>query len=206
MKEKLIIWMFVAAVVLVPSGVYGIVKWYEQSYTRLPVLGEPGHLVSDFTVRDQYGKQKGLQDWKGKIVVANLFFTHCPVVCPKMIRNLKTVRKSYAGDTGLLLASFSVDPVRDSSSRLKEFAGRMHIEEGWQLLTGDKREIYRLARKSLLAVATDGDGGEGDFIHSEQLVLIDPDQRIRGFYKGTEEEEAKKLFADIKRLKKEYAH
>ena len=76
-------------------------------------------------------------------------------------------------------------------------------ESNWQLLTGSKQEIYRLARKSFQVVATDGDGGDNDFIHSDQLILIDTKKRIRGYYEGTEEKETAQLIKDIKKLEHE---
>ena len=120
-----------------------------------------------------------------------------------MIHNLKKVQQRFPGDRDLLLASFTVDPDRDSVRQLNRYASQLDIRGNWQLLTGSKKEIYRLARKSFLIVATDGDGGSDDFIHSEQFVLIDGKKRVRGFYKGTSETEVKTLLRDIARLKRE---
>ena len=198
------IWVFVAAVVLIPLGVFGLVKWYEHRYTRLPVLGGDGHTIAAFRLQDQYGRATTPADWSGKIVVADFFFTHCPVVCPKMTRSLKSVQQLYLNDSGLLITSFTVDPERDSVAQLAKYAERMDLGKNWTLLTGDKRELYRLARKSFLITATDGDGGPDDFIHSELLILVDPDKRIRGYYNGTLPAEVEELTRDIGRLKNEY--
>ena len=203
MGKKNFIWLFVAAIVLVPVTVFGYVKWYEQEFTSLPVLGPKGHKISEFVLSDQSGHIISAEEWNNKIVVANLFFTHCPSVCPKMIRNLKKVQQRFPGDRDLLLASFTVDPDRDSVRQLNRYASQLDIRGNWQLLTGSKKEIYRLARKSFLIVATDGDGGSDDFIHSEQFVLIDGKKKVRGFYKGTSETEVKTLLRDIARLKRE---
>ena len=203
MGKKNFIWLFVAAIVLVPVTVFGFVKWYEQEFTSLPVLGPKGHKISEFVLSDQSGHILSAEEWNNKIVVANLFFTHCPSVCPKMIHNLKKVQQRFPGDRDLLLASFTVDPDRDSVRQLNRYASQLDIRGNWQLLTGSKKEIYRLARKSFLIVATDGDGGSDDFIHSEQFVLIDGKKRVRGFYKGTSETEVKTLLRDIARLKRE---
>jgi protein SCO1 len=121
-----------------------------------------------------------------------------------MTRSLKKVQQLYADEKDLLISSFSVDPERDSAARLKEFAERMDIKDNWQLITGDKKEIYKLARNSFKIVATDGDGGPDDFIHSELLVLVDKEGRIRGYYNGTDGEDVNNLLRDINRLKKEY--
>lgn len=202
MIKKYSIWLFVAAVVLLPVGVFAIVKWYEHSFTKLPVLGPEHHSIADYQLVNQYGATTSIKDWNDKIVVANLFFTHCPVVCPKMIRNLKKVQQLYAGDEELMINSFTVDPERDSVGQLLEYATRMDIQKNWQLITGSKKDIYKLARKSFLVVATDGDGGPDDFIHSELLILIDKQKRIRGFYNGTVSGEVDDLLRDINRLKR----
>lgn len=206
MLKKYSIWVFVAVVVLLPMGVFALVKWYEHSFTKLPVLGPAEHTIADFRLTNQHGTTTSLKAWDDKIVVANLFFTHCPVVCPKMMRNLKTVQQLYANEKELMLTSFTVDPERDSATQLKRYASKMNIENNWILITGSKKEIYKLARKSLLLVATDGDGGADDFIHSEFLVLIDKQKHIRGFYKGTEKEDVDNLLRDIKKLKEEYSN
>jgi len=204
MGRKFNIWLFVAIVVVLPLSVYAVVNWYERSVQALPVLISKTHTIADYRLVNQLGKESSIKNWEGKIVVANFFFTHCPSVCPKMTNNLKKVQKANVGDKNLLFVSFSVDPERDSSEQLQKFARRFNIDEGnWQLLTGSKKEIYRLARKSFQVIATDGDGGENDFIHSDQLVLIDAQKRIRGYYKGTEEKETDQLIKDIKKLENE---
>jgi len=204
MGRKFNIWLFVAIVVVLPLSVYAVVNWYERSVQALPVLISKTHTIADYRLVNQLGKESSIKNWEGKIVVANFFFTHCPSVCPKMTNNLKKVQKANVGDKNLLFVSFSVDPERDSSEQLQEFARRFNIDESnWQLLTGSKKEIYRLARKSFQVIATDGDGGENDFIHSDQLVLIDAQKRIRGYYEGTEEKETDQLIKDIKKLENE---
>ena len=203
MIKKYTIGLFMAAVVLLAIGVFAVVKWFEHSYTKLPVLPQAGHSIANFQLANQYGALTSLKDWEGKITVDNFFFTHCPTVCPKMIRSLKKVQQQYAGDEEILINSFTVDPERDSVAQLKSYAERLDIKQNWQLLTGDKKDIYKLARKSFLVVATEGDGGPTDFIHSELLVLVDKRKRIRGYYNGTDEEEVDHLLRDINRLKKE---
>lgn len=208
MKHAGNIWLFFALTALLPLSIYGVVSWYEEHQVGLPVLGgkENGreHRIGNFELYNQDGEKQTLENWKDKIVVANFFFTHCPVVCPKMTRNLKTVASAYAGDPEIVLASISVDPIRDSVPRLKIFAQRFSINSGqWSLLTGDKKHIYQLARHSFQVVTAEGDGGPDDFIHSEKLVLVDGQHRIRGYYSGTEEKDVKQLLNDIKKLKNE---
>lgn len=154
----------------------------------------------DFRLLNQQGDTLSLSDWNNRVVVTHVFFTQCPVVCPKMIRNLGKVQAAFSGHKSLLLSSFSIDPERDTVARLSMYAQKMDIPGNWQLITGDKKQIYQFARKSLLVSATEGDGGPDDFIHSETLVLIDRDKKIRGFYKGTNDLETVRLIRDLRKL------
>lgn len=212
MKKNNTIRLFIILVFVVPLLAFGFVSWFTSRYSQLPVLGpvkKEGslnieHTVNEFNLINQDKKNKGSANWKDKIVIADFFFTHCPVICPRMTQNLKKVQQAFKGDNEILFNSISVDPERDSTEQLKNYSRRMKIDNNnWDLLTGDKKEIYRLARNSFLIVATDGDGGSSDFIHSEKLVLIDKKKRIRGYYKGTDENETKQLIRDIQKLKNE---
>lgn len=204
MQSRRPIRLFVILVLVVPFVAWLAVSFFEKRVGELPVLGKEDHRIEDFELLNQDGLLKGTAGWNGKIVVADFFFTHCPTICPKMTMSLKKVRSSFENDTTVLINSISIDPERDSSSRLKEYAGDFGINtKNWELLTGDKKEIYRMARNSFMVVATDGDGGPDDFIHSESLVLIDRRKRIRGYYDGTNETEVKQLIRDIKKLKNE---
>ncbi len=204
MKKNWHIWLFLAVVVAVPFSVFGVVKWYEKTFDQLPVLGTKGHTVASFSMVNQHNSPITIDNWNNKIVIADFFFTHCPVICPKMTASLKRVQQAYAGDEDILINSFTVDPERDFVAQLQKYAERFDIDgSNWHLLTGPKIDIYRLARKSFLVVATDGDGGANDFIHSERLVLVDKQKRIRGYYDGTDAVEVDRLISDIKKLKKE---
>ena len=199
------IWLFFAVVLSLPFMVYKGVSWYESSVKKLPVLIGEEHRIANYKLVDQKGRTATIDDWNNKIVVVDFFFTHCPSICPKMTRNLKTVQESYAKNPDIFIASFSVDPERDSVEVLAKYARRFNVDEkSWQLITGPKKDIYRLARNSFKLTATDGDGGDEDFIHSSQLVLIDKQKRIRGYYDGTKTEETNQLIKDIKKLEDEH--
>ena len=108
-------------------------------------------------------------------------------------------------DDDILLLSHSVTPSLDSVETLKNYAIEKGVDDSkWNLVTGDKKQIYELSRKSYLAVKTDGDGGPFDMIHTENMVLVDQKKRIRGFYDGTKTEDIEQLLNDIKILKLSY--
>ena len=210
MKKNKTIQLFAVLVFVLPVTAYALVSLYEKKFQHLPVYGPIKEVngekvksaVGDFAFINQDGNTISSTIWDNKIVVANFFFSHCPVICPKMTQNLKKVQDEYLEDNNVIISSFTVDPERDSAAQLKAFAHRFNINDSkWQLFTGDKKEIYRFARNEMMIVATDGDGGPSDFIHSDKLVLIDKQKRIRGYYDGTNEEEVKQLIQDIKKIK-----
>jgi protein SCO1/2 len=200
MLKKYSISLIIAVVLITPITVFAIVNWIENKGRALPVYEGENHKVTNFKLTNQYGDTVTLQNWKNKIVVADFFFTHCPLICPKMTSNLKKVQAAFPDKENLQFTSFSVDPVRDSVPQLKAFANRFGITGNWHLLTGDKVAIYKLARKSFAVDASKGDGGRHDFIHSDKLVLLDADHRIRGYYSGTTDKEVLQLINDIKKL------
>ena len=105
----------------------------------------------------------------------------------------------------VLLVSYSVTPEIDSIAQLKKYALENKVNDNkWNLLTGDKKQIYELARKSYLVAKNDGDGGKYDMIHTENFVLIDKEKRIRGYYDGTNKEDIDKLLSDVKILENSY--
>ena len=202
MNGRLTIWLFVSAVMILPISAFYVVNWYENKYESLPII-KANETNVPFRLSNQYGEVITDKDMEGKIVVADFFFTHCPSICPKMTANLKSIERAIGDDPSMLINSFSIDPERDSVGRLKHYASRFEINRRWNLLTGDKKIIYQLARKRFMVDASEGDGGPNDFIHSDKFVLLDPEGRIRGYYKGTDEGEVKQLIIDIRKLKKE---
>ncbi|MCB0763317.1 MAG: SCO family protein, partial [Flavobacteriales bacterium] len=150
------------------------------------VRGEKGeHHILPFALTDQLGRTTTLEDVGDRIIVADFFFTTCATICPKMSVQLERVQEHYAKEPRLMLLSHSVTPEMDSVPVLEAYA-RLHNADPakWRFLTGDRRQIYDLARRSYFAAMDEGDGGPNDFVHTENFVLVDPQRRIRGFYDG----------------------
>lgn len=163
------------------------------------------HRIADFSLVDQNGQKFTHLDLAGKYYVTDFFFTTCPTICPDMSSQLMRVQKAYADDTDFMIVSHSVTPKIDSPSVLKAYAELYEANPTqWVFLTGDKKVIYDLARKSYFAATTEGDGGVDDFIHTENFILVDKEKRIRGFYDGTSPESVDKLIEDIEILQQEY--
>ncbi|WP_297694853.1 SCO family protein [uncultured Eudoraea sp.] len=165
------------------------------------------HTIADFSLTNQNGEIITQDFYRDKIYVADFFFTTCPTICPIMTDNMVYLQSKIANDKDVLLLSHSVTPDIDSVAQLKKYAlEKGVIDKKWNLVTGNKKHIYELARKSYLAVKDDGDGGPFDMIHTENFILIDKERRIRGTYDGTNKEEMEKLLQDLEVLKMSYAN
>lgn len=163
------------------------------------------HRVADFKLINQNGNVITNKDYKGKIYVADFFFTRCQTICLTMAYNMSELQEYYKNDDEVLFLSHSVTPLIDSVSVLRAYADKKGVIDGkWNVTTGDKKHIYELARKSYFAVLDEGNGDENDFIHTENFVLIDKERRIRGSYDGTKKENIQKIIKDIGLLKEEY--
>jgi len=161
------------------------------------------HTIADFSLVNQNGDTITDEDYKDKIYIADFFFTTCLTICPIMTGNMEYLQEQIMDDPQVLLLSHTVTPEIDSVPRLKAYAlDKGVVDSKWNLVTGDKKQIYELARKSYLAVKTDGDGGPFDMIHTENFILVDQNKRIRGTYDGTKKAEMERLLEDLKILKK----
>lgn len=164
------------------------------------------HTIANFELINQNGVTITQKDYTDKIYVADFFFTTCPSICPIMTKNMAYIQNSILNDPDVLLLSHSVTPRIDSVEQLKKYAlEKGVVDDKWNLVTGDKKQIYELARKSYLAVKTDGDGGPYDMIHTENFILVDKERRIRGFYDGTNSKDMEKLLGDLKILRASYS-
>ena len=162
------------------------------------------HKISDFKLINQNGKEITQANYKDKIYVADFFFTTCQDICPVMTKNMYQLQEELKNDNEVLLLSHTVIPEVDTVEQLKVYAIENNVDDSkWNLLTGDKKQIYELARKSYLAVE-DSNFNEFDMIHTENFMLIDKEKQIRGFYDGTNSEEINRLLKDIEILKQSY--
>ena len=163
------------------------------------------HTIAPFQFTNQNSQNITNKDFRGKIYIADFFFTRCQTICISMAYNMNELQEYYKNDDDIMFLSHSVTPIIDSVSVLKDYAIKKGVIDGkWNITTGPKTHIYDLARKNYFAVLDEGNGDENDFIHTEQFVLIDKERRIRGFYDGTENEDMKNIKKDIIILKREY--
>ncbi len=161
------------------------------------------HEIADFALINQEGDTVTQDTFKDRIYVADFFFTTCATICPVMTEHMGQIQDKIKDDPRVLLLSHTVTPEIDTVAQLKKYALSKGVIPGkWHLVTGDKKQIYDLARKSYL-VAKDQPYSPYDLVHTENFVLIDPQRRIRGFYDGTDPRAIETLIDDIAILKKE---
>jgi protein SCO1/2 len=167
-----------------------------------------GHKIGEFSFTNQDDQPIGLKDLKGKVFVAEYFFTTCQTICPRMNDQMQRIQQAFKDETNFKILSFTVNPEVDTVEQLKRYAQEHQAIAGkWHFLTGEKTKLYEAARKYFFLlkkseVENQGDVGS-DFIHTNNFVLIDREQRIRGYYDGTNPKEVDKLIRDAKLILQE---
>lgn len=164
-----------------------------------------GHRIGDFSFKNQNNEYVGLDEVKGNVFVAEYFFTTCGTICPRMTEQMTRVQKKFRGQDNFKILSFTVNPEIDTVEVMRKYATKHSALDGqWHFLTGDKEKLYALARNSFFvlkpAEATNLGDAESDFIHTNNFVLVDQKQRIRGYYDGTSIIEVNQLMKDIELL------
>jgi protein SCO1/2 len=180
---------------------------------KLPIFGEREvsgrdtiyHTIGPFRFVDQDSATITNNTFKGKIYVADFFFTSCRTICPIMKSQMLRVYDSIQHDNDVLILSHTIDPKYDTVGLLHDFADRLGVKSNkWHFVTGEKDSIYNIAQRGYFATAMEDKTEPDGFIHSGAFLLIDKEQRIRGKYDGTRDEDVNRLLGDIQRLKKEY--
>jgi protein SCO1/2 len=162
------------------------------------------HSIPDFSFINQDGKQVNQDIIAGKVYVTDFFFSTCKSICPVMSDQLERVANAYKDEKDFMILSHTVDPETDTPEVLKAYANKHKARpEQWVFLTGEKENLYNLARQGYLLDARESFGGDEDFIHTQNFALIDKKRRIRGFYDGTSAEQVNQLMKDIKYVLRE---
>ncbi|WP_338359438.1 SCO family protein [Yeosuana marina] len=178
---------------------------YFNSADFTPEWGVKTHKIPDFSFVNQNGQTITNDTYKGKIYIADFFFTTCPGICPKLTNSMNVIQDFYAKDDDVMLLSHSVMPWIDTVDKLKKYAEAHNVNDSkWNLVTGDKDAIYSIARNGYFA---DEDfkktSDDSNFIHTENFILVDKQGYIRGVYNGTLEVDIHRLKRHIDLLKKE---
>lgn len=163
------------------------------------------HTIRDFSFINQDSQTVTQKDFDGSVYVTDFFFTTCHTICPVMSTQMERVAEKFMGNMEVKFLSHTVDPEIDTVGQLKRYSIKHNADpKQWMFVTGDKKDLYGIARQSYLLDAEQGDGGPDDFIHTQNFALIDKDKRIRGFYDGVDSTEMNQLMKDIELLLAEY--
>jgi protein SCO1 len=187
------------------DSVTGKIKKQGVSFKGRTIQDTVFHTLSDFTLTDQNGKAVNKSLITGKIHIADFIFTRCPGQCPMMSKEMVRVQEVFEKEKSLVILSYTVDPEHDTPEVLKNYAENLGAIPGkWYFLTGDKKEIYRMALKQYFVTAkeekTNSSQLEDKFVHTDKMILIDTEGQIRGFYNGTDNAEVDKLILETKVL------
>ena len=157
------------------------------------------HKVRPFRLTNQFGREVSLDEFKGRIIIANFIFTSCPTICPTLTRNMKRLQDAFRKtDTLVRFISFTVDPERDTPERLKAFGDRHRIDhDTWWMLTGPKREIYDIGLNEFKANIAQAASADTNFIHTDKFFLLDKDRVVRGWYPGLDSARLDEVIRDV---------
>ncbi len=160
------------------------------------------HRIADFSFINQVGDTVDNDYVKGKIYVADFFFTTCPTICPIMKKEMLRVYEAYGDDPDFKILSHSIDPTHDTREVLLNYAQKLGIEDAstWNFLTGDQEKIFEIGQTSYLTTAMADQEEPGGFLHSGAFILVDQEGHIRGVYDGTKSDQVDRLLADIPKL------
>jgi protein SCO1/2 len=162
------------------------------------------HEISNVELTAQNGKSFSTSSFRGKIVLSDFFFASCQGICPKMTSQLTRVQAAFPDNHDFEIVSYTVDPDRDSANSLQLYAEKFKADTSqWKFVTGPKKKLYDLARYDYFLPVQPGNGNSEDFIHSDQMVLLDRESRVRGYYNGTDSTAIDSLIVDIRTLLKE---
>ena len=210
MKKKLILFIIIGLVMtwyaLTPKEEEFTLPIFTPSDLRSNLVhpslaGKTEHTVPDFSFIDQNGKTVSQKTVEDKIYVVDFFFTSCPSICIDLTNNLKEVQKTFIDNDDVLILSHSVDPKTDNIDRLKKYAAINNINnKKWFLLTGQIEETIRMAQLGYFAIASIPNHEDNSLIHTENIILVDKNRKIRGIYNGTSALEIRYLIDDINKL------
>lgn len=213
-KNILSILLLTVAAAAVIVGV--VITKKDKPLRYLPYYGPPNtikdgdttfHATANFSFINQYGEKTTQKDFDNSIYVTDFFFVSCETICPKMSDAMEKIAKHFEANPNIKFLSHTVNPEEDSIPVLLQYAQEHNAKKGtWFFVTGNKKELYDIARYSYFLDAEEGDGGPEDFIHTQNFALIDKEKHIRGYYDGTNPAQMEQLIKDINLLLKEFKY
>lgn len=161
--------------------------------------------IPSFTFLNQDSVKTTSESMKGKIWVADFFFSTCPTICPTMTTQMKRLQAMTADlQDEIQFISFSINPKYDQPSILRRYIKHHGITaKNWQFLTGDEAETHALGVENFLVhVNASDDEADGGYAHSPAFTLVDKEGIVRGVYIGTDTKQVDQLEKDLRKLLK----
>ena len=157
-----------------------------------------------FKFKNQEGKIVTSNDLKGKVWIADFFFTKCPTICPTMTSQLKRLStKTKDLENEIQFISFSIDPKTDQPNVLRKYITKNGIStSNWVFLTGDENKTHELGVNYFQVFANKDIESAGGYAHSPAFVLVDKAGYVRGVYVGVQTEQVDLLEKDVRKLLK----
>jgi protein SCO1/2 len=218
-RKKVIILLTLFTLLVLPPMVYFYVTKGFNTFINLDIIGTPEHKIADFSLINQSNEIVMNDSLIGNIYIANFFFTSCPTICPIMTKNMAYVQSKLRVYPKIKFLSHTVDPINDTPERMLEYINTLQAKNinislsNWDFVTGEKDELYKLAKSYFVNVSMDS-LAPGGFLHSEYFILVDKEGRVRsgidsegnvvGVYDGTNDAQMKDLINDVKVLMAEY--
>ena len=142
--------------------------------------------LPEFALRQSDGTQLVPGELKGHWTLVFLGFTHCPDVCPTTLAELAQAQQQWQAlpaSTRPRVLFVSVDPERDSSDRIGEYAHGFHRDTlaataDIPALEGFARSLSMVFAKVPAPRGVPADQYSVD--HSATIAVLDPESRMAG--------------------------
>ena len=179
-----------------------------ESNRSLPYLGDSEEVngeivhykIPEFSYLNQDSNQVSNTSLSSKIYVADLFFTSCPSICPKVKQQMMRIAKNFENENNLVFLSMSIDYRKDSIPVLQRYAQKLGISsDRWHLVQLEKEKVSEVANQ-YFNVAFEDENAPGGFDHSGRLILVDQEGHIRSHCDGTDPKSVDGFISDIDQL------
>ena len=177
--------------------VYSMVNGKEVADTVYPKM-------IDFSYFNQDSLEVKSSEMKGKIWIADFFFTSCPTICPKMTEQMKRLNGMTKDiNEQIQYMSFSINPKYDTPTQLRKYIQVHKIKaKNWQFFTGNEARTHDLGINNFQIFAGQDASAAGGYAHTGAFALVDKEGYVRGVYLGTDPKEVNKLEKDLRKLLK----
>ncbi len=200
------LWLGLLFPVLGVLGIFLLAQFRPNRATEHPSLGYP---VPEFTLTNQDGRSVTLSDLRGQVWIGDIIFTRCAGPCPVMTKRMSELQGQLPKDQPIKLVTLTTDPEFDTPEVMKGFGEKFNADfKRWVFLTGEKKEIARLAVEGLKLAAVPTNPAERErpedlFIHSTRFVVVDKHAVMRASFDSNDPSVHSKVIQLVRQLLRE---